>query len=79
MPSATRRKPRGFPADIETASVPEGKRPAYWARPGTSLKTVMLAMHHTDTAPVALFDEDDRFVGSIGVKDVLRAVLKRSE
>ncbi len=66
-------------ADIETKPVPEGKRPAYWARPGTTLKTVMLAMHHTDTAPVALFDDDDRFVGSIGVKDVLRAVLKRSE
>mgnify|MGYP000909809725 CR=1 FL=1 len=66
-------------ADIEKQSVPEGKRPAYWARPGTSLKTVMLAMHHTDTAPVALFDEDDKFVGSIGVRDVLRAVLKRSE
>lgn len=66
-------------ADIEKKPVPEGKRPAYWARPGTSLKTVMLAMHHTDTAPVALFDDDDKFVGSIGVKDVLRAVLKRSE
>ncbi len=66
-------------ADIETASVPEGKRPAYWARPGTTLKTVMLAMHHTDTAPVALFDDEDRFVGSIGVKDVLRAVLKRPD
>jgi glycine betaine/proline transport system ATP-binding protein len=66
-------------ADIETVPVPEGKRPAYWARPGTSLKTVMLAMHHTDTAPVALFDDNDRFVGSIGVRDVLRAVLKRSE
>ena len=66
-------------ADIEKQAVPEGKRPAYWARPGTSLKTVMLAMHHTDTAPVALFDEDDKFVGSIGVRDVLRAVLKRSE
>jgi glycine betaine/proline transport system ATP-binding protein len=59
--------------------VPEGKRPVYWARPGTSLKTVMLAMHHTDTAPVALFDDADRFVGSIGVSNVLRAVLKRNE
>jgi glycine betaine/proline transport system ATP-binding protein len=66
-------------ADIESKPVPEGKRPAYWARPGTTLKTVMLAMHHTDTAPVAVFDDDDKFVGSIGVKDVLRAVLKRSE
>jgi glycine betaine/proline transport system ATP-binding protein len=66
-------------ANIEKQPVPEGKRPAYWARPGTTLKTVMLAMHHTDTAPVALFDEEDKFVGSIGVKDVLRAVLKRSE
>jgi glycine betaine/proline transport system ATP-binding protein len=36
-------------------------------------------MHHTDTAPVALFDEQDRVVGSIGVRDVLRAVLKRPD
>jgi glycine betaine/proline transport system ATP-binding protein len=66
-------------AEIDKTPVPDGKRPAYWARPGTSLKTVMLAMHQTDTAPVALFNDDDTFAGSIGVKDVLRAVLKRSE
>jgi glycine betaine/proline transport system ATP-binding protein len=54
-------------------------RPVYWARPGTSLKVVMLAMHHADTAPVALFDDQDRFVGSIGVSNVLQAVLKRSD
>ena len=59
--------------------VPPGTRPVYWARPGTSLKTVMLAMHRAETAPVALFDEADRFVGAIGVRDVLQAVLKRAE
>ncbi len=59
--------------------IAEGTRPVYWARPGTSLKVVMLAMHNADTAPVALFDDEDRFVGSIGVRNVLQAVLKRSD
>jgi glycine betaine/proline transport system ATP-binding protein len=53
--------------------------PVFWATPGTSLKTVMLAMHKSETAPVALFNDDNSFAGAIGVKDVLRAVLKRSE
>jgi glycine betaine/proline transport system ATP-binding protein len=52
-------------------------RPVFWATPGTSLRTVMLAMHRADTAPVALFDEGGRFVGAIGVRDVLQAVLRR--
>ena len=76
----------GYPAawvPCGDADTPPGMagdaRPVYWARPGTTLKTVMLAMHHTDIAPVALFDEDDRFVGAIGVRDVLRAVLKKGE
>ena len=59
--------------------VAPGTRPVYWARPGTTLKVVMLAMHNADTAPVALFDDEDRFVGAIGVSNVLRAVLKRSD
>jgi glycine betaine/proline transport system ATP-binding protein len=65
-------------AEVEKP-VPEGMRPVYWARPGTSLKTVMLAIHNADVAPVALFDEQDRFVGAIGVRNVLQAVLKRSD
>ena len=53
--------------------------PVFWARPGTSLKTVILAMHKSGTAPVALFDETDRFVGAIGVRNVLQAILRRSD
>jgi glycine betaine/proline transport system ATP-binding protein len=53
--------------------------PVYWATPGTNLKTVMLAMHKSETAPVALFNDDNSFAGAIGVKDVLRAVLKKSD
>jgi glycine betaine/proline transport system ATP-binding protein len=53
-------------------------RVVFWASPGTPLRTVMLAMHRGDTAPVALFDENQRFVGAIGVRDVLQAVLRRS-
>ncbi len=49
----------------------------FWATPGTPLKTVMLAMHRSQTAPVALFDDQSRFVGAIGVRDVLSAVLRR--
>ena len=59
--------------------IEEGTRPVYWARPGTSLKVVMLAIHNTDVAPVAIFDENDRFMGAIGVRNVLQAVLKRQE
>ena len=51
--------------------------PVFWATPGTSLKTVMLAMHRADTAPVALFNDDNTFAGAIGVRDVLQAVLRR--
>jgi glycine betaine/proline transport system ATP-binding protein len=54
-------------------------RPVFWATPGTSLKTVMLAMHRSETAPVALFNDDSTFAGAIGVKDVLQAVLKKSD
>ena len=54
-------------------------KPVFWATPGTSLKTVMLSMHKSETAPVALFNDDSTFAGAIGVKDVLQAVLKRVE
>jgi glycine betaine/proline transport system ATP-binding protein len=49
----------------------------YWAKPGTPLKAVMQAMHRSRSAPVALFDEASRFVGAIGITDVLGAVLRR--
>ncbi len=49
----------------------------FWATAGTPLKTVMHAMHQSHTAPVAVFDDQSRFMGSIGVRDVLRAVLRR--
>ena len=62
-------------ADVERH--PEDGSQVFWANPGTSLKTVMLAMHRSQTAPVALFDEQSRFVGAIGVRDVLSAVLRR--
>jgi len=58
-------------------ALPDDAHQVYWARPGTSLKAVMQAMHQSQTAPVALFDEASRFVGAIGVRDVLRAVLRR--
>jgi glycine betaine/proline transport system ATP-binding protein len=62
-------------ADVEKQ--PEEAAQVFWATPGTPLKTVMLAMHRSQTAPVALFDEQSRFVGSIGVRDVLSAVLRK--
>ncbi len=61
--------------DIE--QLPADAPHIFWARPGTSLKTVMLAMHRSQTAPVALFDDASRFVGAIGIRDVLSAVLRR--
>jgi len=61
--------------DIET--LPDDAPHVFWAKPGTSLKTVMLAMHRSQTSPVALFDDQSRFVGAIGIRDVLQAVLRR--
>jgi glycine betaine/proline transport system ATP-binding protein len=74
-----RKKATWVPCSDVEKPIAAGTRPVYWARPGTSLKTVMLAMHNADTAPVALFDDDERFVGAIGVRNVLQAVLKRSD
>ena len=74
-----KKKATWVPCTEAEKPVPDGKRPVFWARPGTSLKTVMLAMHTADVAPVALFDEQDCFVGAIGVRNVLQAVLKRSD
>jgi glycine betaine/proline transport system ATP-binding protein len=62
-------------ADVE--GQPEEASQVFWANPGTSLKTVMFAMHRSQTAPVALFDDQSRFVGAIGIRDVLSAVLRR--
>lgn len=47
----------------------------FWARLDTPLKNVMMAMHR-DAAPVGVFDAADRFVGAIGVRDVLQAVVR---
>jgi glycine betaine/proline transport system ATP-binding protein len=49
----------------------------YWATPGTQLKSVMLAIHRSQTAPVAVFDPENKFIGAIGVRDVLKAILRR--
>lgn len=48
----------------------------YWAQGKTPLRIVMQAIHHSHTAPVAVFDEASRFLGSIGVRDTLQAVLR---
>ncbi len=61
--------------DVE--KLPEDAPHVFWAKPGTSLKLVMLAMHRSQTSPVALFDDSSRFVGAIGIRDVLSAVLRR--
>jgi glycine betaine/proline transport system ATP-binding protein len=70
----------GEPADwlsCDTKSVmPEERNIVYWAQAMTPLRTVMQAIHHSHTAPVAVFDGASRFLGSIGVRDTLRAVLR---
>jgi glycine betaine/proline transport system ATP-binding protein len=70
-------KPSVWVSCDDVEKLPDDAPHVFWARPGTSLKTVMLAMHRSQTAPVALFDEQSRFVGAIGVRDVLSAVLRR--
>lgn len=66
-----------MPCEALEAGGGEGENPVYYALPGTSLKSVMLAIHRSHTAPVAVFDEEGRFVGAIGVRDVLKAILRR--
>ncbi|WP_274426505.1 choline ABC transporter ATP-binding protein [Chelativorans sp. YIM 93263] len=61
--------------DIE--KLPDDQPKVYWASAGTPLRTVIRAMHQSETAPVALFDDASRFVGSIGVRDVLKAVVRQ--
>ncbi|MCG7506521.1 choline ABC transporter ATP-binding protein [Mesorhizobium retamae] len=70
-------KPAVWTSCTDVERQPEEKSQVFWATPGTSLKTVMLAMHRSQTAPVALFDDQSRFVGAIGIRDVLSAVLRR--
>jgi glycine betaine/proline transport system ATP-binding protein len=70
-------KPAVWVSCDDVEKLPDDAPQVFWARPGTTLKTVMLAMHRSETAPVALFDESSRFVGAIGVRDVLSAVLRR--
>ena len=66
-------KPAVWVSCDDVEKLPDDTPQVFWARPGTSLKTVMLAMHRSQTSPVALFDEQSRFVGAIGIRDVLAA------
>ena len=70
-------KPAVWVSCTEVERQPDEAAQVFWATPGTPLKTVMLAMHRSQTAPVALFDDQSRFVGAIGIRDVLSAVLRR--
>lgn len=55
--------------------LPQDREIVFWARRSTPLKPVMRAMQR-DAGPVAVFDDADRLVGAIGVRDVLTAVLR---
>jgi glycine betaine/proline transport system ATP-binding protein len=70
-------KPAVWVSCDEVEKLPDDAPHVFWARPDTSLKIVMLAMHRSQTSPVALFDDQSRFVGAIGIRDVLSAVLRR--
>ena len=58
------------------ASFAAEANPVFWSRRSTPLRPVMLAMQR-DAAPVAVFDDEDRFLGAIGVRDLLQAILRR--
>ena len=66
----------GPPARTSSACRRTGHRSS-GPRPATPLKTVIRAMHQSHTAPVAIFDDQSRFQGAIGVQDVLKAVVRR--
>ncbi len=48
----------------------------FWARTTTPLKTLMSDMQ-LNVAAVAVFDDENHFVGAVGVRDVLEAVLHK--
>jgi glycine betaine/proline transport system ATP-binding protein len=63
---------------VETAErAGETDREVFWATPGSQLKSVMLAIHRSQTSPVAVFDDANKFIGAIGVRDVLKAILRK--
>ena len=55
----------------------DGSHVVYCGTPETPLRSVILAMQ-ANAAPVALFDSEERLVGSIGVRDVLQAICGRA-
>jgi glycine betaine/proline transport system ATP-binding protein len=65
-----------LPCAVAEKPLPDRQPIVFWAAPSTPLRTVMLAMQR-DASPVGLFDAQDRFVGAIGVRDVLSAILRR--
>jgi glycine betaine/proline transport system ATP-binding protein len=69
-------KAHWLPCSQLEKQLPEQQPIVFWASPSTPLRTVMLAMQR-DASPVGLFDAQDRFVGAIGVRDVLNAILRR--
>jgi glycine betaine/proline transport system ATP-binding protein len=70
-------KPIDWVACEQAEKAGDAANAVYWATPGTQLKAVMLAIHSSQTAPVAVFDENNKFIGAIGVRDVLKAILRR--
>ncbi len=70
-------KPAAWASCDDMTDVAPSEPTVFWAQSGTPLKTVMLAMHRSQTAPVAVFDEQSRFLGAIGIRDVLGSVLRR--
>jgi glycine betaine/proline transport system ATP-binding protein len=56
--------------------IPDSEAVTFWARVSTPLRPVMLAMQR-DAAPVGIFDDEDRLVGAIDVRDVLQGILRR--
>lgn len=61
--------------DAAGPAAADAGRVVYCGTPATPLRSVILAMQQ-NAAPVALFDERERLVGAIGVRDVLQALLR---
>ena len=71
----------GKPADWipggDAESRPEDPSQLFWVHAGTSLKTVMLAMHRSFTAPVAVLEGGKKFLGAVSIRDVLNSIVRR--
>ncbi|GHC65360.1 choline ABC transporter ATP-binding protein [Limoniibacter endophyticus] len=65
-----------IPCDVDPQEWPAAPG-IFVATPETSLRKVVLAMHHAGAAPIAIMDRDNRLMGAVSIEAVLKAIVRR--